>query len=575
LKSSSTRFGIALTFLATVTSMVVAACAPAGPQAGQRETTAGGTPSAPSVLRVAITTDAEPKELGLAFGSISSGAAEPRYMLHAPLTIRDDKAEIQPRLVERVATVENGDWKMTPDGKMEVTWKLRPDARWHDGAAFTSADMVLGWKITKEPELGLGSSIHRQIDDVVAIDPQTVVVKWKNVYVFGNDMGMQVVPPVHSGKLGPLFEAGDMQAFQASPLWSEQWVGLGPYKMGQWVRGSLLEMSAYDDYFLGRPKIDRVSIHYFGDTRSLIVSTIAGDVDLVPVGSMKAEEANVLKQEWESKGSGKVVLSANKLRNGDYQFREASAPWMDARVRQAMTMLLDRTAMVETLHNGLSTADDLFLLKDEPAYALARQKQLPNLAYDVAGAHRLMTQAGYTRGSDGIYRTADGTPFVIEMTTTNDINTNVQELLAISDAWKTNGIDSKHTFISSADDKDAIRGQVKGVNLTSTALGLGGYNAYISAEIRSAQTRWKGSNIGGYNNPAYDQMYSRALTLVSATERDALTADIAKFALDEQLYLPLVYSNDVSANATKLKGITQVTPNQRLNAWNVHLWTIG
>jgi peptide/nickel transport system substrate-binding protein len=554
--------------------MLVGACAPTAQRAGQSE---GSTPAstAPKVLRVAITTDAEPKELGLAFGSISAGAAEPRFMLHAPLTIYDDKAQIQPRLVERVPTIENGDWKITPDNKMELTWKLRPDAKWHDGTPFTAADVLLGFKIVQDPELALGTSTLRQIESVTAPDPQTLVVKWKNIYVYANDAGIQLLPPIHSAKIGPLYDAGDKQAFQASPVWGDQWVGLGPYKITQWLRGSTLEMTANDDYFLGRPKIDKIAIKYFGDTRALIVSTVANEVDLVPVGSMKAEEAHVLKQEWESRGAGFVTLSVNKLRNGDYQFRDPTAPWMDPRVRQAMTQLLDRKAQVETLHNGLSDVDDIFLLRSDPAYNLTKQMGLPNLAFDVTAAHRLMGEAGYVRAADGIYRAPSGTPFSIEMTTTNDINTNVQELLAIADAWKTNGIDSTHVFISGAMDKDAIRGQVNGVNLTSTAMGLTGYNSYITSEIRTAQTRWRGGNIGGYSNPAFDQQYAKALTLVNPTERDAATADIAKFILDQQLYLPLVHSNDVSGHAKNLQGITQVTPNQRLNAWNVHLWTMS
>lgn len=569
----SQRFGFAVTLVASLT-MLVTACAPSAPRTEQQEgsTTASSTPK---VMRVAITNDAEPKELGLAFGSISAGAAEPRFMLHAPLTVYDDKAQLQPRLVERVATVENGDWKMTPDGKMELTWKLRPDVRWHDGTALTSDDIVLSFKIATDPEMALGTSVLRQISEVVALDPQTIVVRWKNVYIYANDMGIQTLPPIHSARVAPLYEAGDKNAFQSSPVWGDQWVGLGPYRMGQWQRGSTMEMTANDSYFLGRPKIDKVVISYFGDTRALIVSTIAGEIDVVPVGSMKAEEAHVLKQQWESQGSGTVTLSANKLRNGDYQFRDPAAPWMDLRVRQAMAQLLDRKAQVETLHNGLSDVDDLFLAREEAAYRLTRQKTLPNLGFDVTGAHRLMTEAGYARGADGIYRTPAGSPFVIEMTTTNDINTNVQELLAVADAWKTNGIDSTHVFISGAMDKDAIRGQVNGINLTSTTLGLGSFSGYVTSEIRTAQTRWRGSNIGGHSNPSFDQMNTKLLSTVNATERDALTADMAKLLLDQQLYLPLVYSSDVSAHAKSVKGITGVLPSQRLNAWNVHTWTIS
>lgn len=567
------RLGVGLSLLMLVVLMV-AACAPNAPGARQ-EQAAPASNTGPTLLRVGSLAADEPKDFGLAFGSISAGASEPRFMPHAPLTVYDDKSILTPRLVERIPTVENGDWKISPDGKMELTWKLRGGVRWHDGTPFEAGDVVLGYKIATDPKLALATSVLRQIDDVSAPDAQTFVVSWRNVFISANDMGLNTIVPMPRHKIGPLYEAGDEQALAASPFWGEQWVGLGAFKMSAWERGSQMEMVANDDYFLGRPKIDCILLRYFGDTRAQIVGTLAGEVDFVPVGSMKTEEAAVLKTQWEAAGNGKVVLSFNKLGNGWFQFRDPSAPWIDPRVRQAMIILIDRQNMVETLHNGLSDVDDVFFLREEPAYKLAQQKGLPDLRFDVNRAHQLLAQAGFTRGSEGVYRSAAGVPFHLELGPASDINSDVQTMFVVSDSWKQAGIESDHLMITATTDRPALRGQMKGVALISTTQGLDSLNALATSEISSEATRWRGANISGYSNPAYDDLHKRVFTTINASERDQVAADLIKFSLDNVLYLPLTYSPDVSANRDAVSGITSVVPTQRVNAWNIHLWQLS
>lgn len=63
-------------------------------------------------------------------------------LVHTALTALDNKGVLQPRLAEAVPSLENGLWKVFPDGRMETTWKLKPGLRWHDGTPFTSDDLL-------------------------------------------------------------------------------------------------------------------------------------------------------------------------------------------------------------------------------------------------------------------------------------------------------------------------------------------------------------------------------------------------------------------------------------------------
>jgi peptide/nickel transport system substrate-binding protein len=559
-------------------AMLLSACAPSAQNSRTDQASAPNAPSSPSTpktLRIGITADAEPKEGGIAFGTSGAGGFEAGWLLHSFLTNYNDQTVLEARIAERVPTLENGDWKVNADGTMDVTWKLRPNVRWHDGTPLSAEDFVLGYKVGADADLGLsrGTRVLRQIADISSPDPQTLNVKWKNVYIYANVMDQQTLVPLPNHKLGALYDSGDRQGFLNSTAWAEDWVGLGPYKMKEWLRGSFIEAEAFDGYFMGRPKIDRVTIRWIGDTNTLIVSTISGDLDLVPVGSLKEEEAHVLKTQYETQGSGTVTLSANKLRNGQWQWRDPNAVWMqDVRIRHGLQHFIDRQSIVDTVQNGLSKVDDIVLAAQDPAYRLVQQRGLPDSSFDVNLGHRMLTEAGLTRGPNGTYRTAAGVPLAFEMSTTGDINSNVQELLALSNAWKTAGAEPTHVIIPGTGNKEEARGTLKGINLTSSDLSYRSFESHLTAELSTEGTRWRGSNHSGFSNQAFDDLYKRLLTTVSSSERDPMAADLVKILRDNAVYMPLSYSSDVSVARKGLRNVTGVFALQRVTAWNAHTW---
>ncbi len=565
--------------LATLISVgvLLVGCAPGAPGA-RGEQQASGTSPGPKVLRLGIAADAEPTEGGI-YGARSAGGFEPIYLLHAGLTVYNTEAalQLQPWLAERVPTIENGEWQMLPDGRMELTWKLRSDVRWHDGTPLAAEDLVLGFRVALEDPFGRGTRVLRLVEEVSAPDPQTLVMRWKSVYIFANAMGLDTaLLPLPRHRFAALWDAGDKQAFAASPYLSDEWIGLGPYRLREWLRASHIDTVAYDDYFLGKPKIDRAIIRYFGDTNALVVTFMAGDLDLLPVGSMKEGEAHVLKTQWADAGAGSVIVSEAKLRQGMWQLRDPSALWArDVRVRQALVNLIDRQTIAETVQHGLSSVDDIALLRGDPAYRLAQQRGLPKLNFDVSQAHRLLAEAGLNRGVDGLYRSEAGAPFAIQLSTTGDIQTNIQEMLAISNVWKTAGLEPDGVIIPGTANKDEVRTRLQGVNLTSSDLSYRAFEAYLTSEISSEATRWRGQNIAGYSNPAYDQQVTRLFTTVNSTERDGIAADLVKLSLDQVLYIPLTYSSDVSAVRKEVRGVTGVQRPQPVTAWNAHLWVMG
>lgn len=565
-------YGVLVSIVACI-ALLVTACVPGGSTASQQ----GGSAlsSAPKNLRMGMRVDDEPDaaEGGVAFNSSEAG-----YVFHSSLTVYDATTNVlEPRLAERVPTVENGDWRVTPEGRMELTWKLRPNIVWHDGTPLTAEDFVFGFKVGLDGELfARGTATLRAIEEVVAPDPQTVVVRWKELNILANAMGRNTIVPIPRHVLASLYETGSKQVIAASPYWMKDWVGLGPYRIGQWLEGSYIEAVAFDQYFLGRPKIEQLTIRYFGDVNTLMVTIMSGEVDLAPGGSFKQAEAAVLKNEWESRGAGKVMVNYSELRHGVMQFRNADAPWTDARVRKALVHMLDRQNIVDTVLGGLSEVEDLVLPRQDPAYRLAQQRGVPKYAYDLTQAQRLMTEAGFARGADGAYRTPAGQPIAIQAGATADLASNIQLVTVIADQWKKAGLDgSAFPIPDPHPDRDLMRNSVQGALVRGFQLDYAGFRNFTTPEIASETTRWRGGNRGGYSSQAYDQLVTRLLTTLRASDRDTIAADLLLWGANELPWIPLFYGSDVVSVKNGVRGITNTLPSQDVSSWNVHTWEIG
>src|SRR5205823_2484215 len=81
------------------------------------------------------------------------GAGAVKYMVHDYLVHEDDRATFQPHLAVEVPSVEKGSWQVNPDGTMDLTWKLQPNVRWHDGTPFTSEDLLFSFGVYRDPDL--------------------------------------------------------------------------------------------------------------------------------------------------------------------------------------------------------------------------------------------------------------------------------------------------------------------------------------------------------------------------------------------------------------------------------------
>src|SRR5206468_1100918 len=105
-------------------------------------------------------------------------------MVHTGLTIRDGQRNRLSRLAEAVPTLDNGLWRLLPDGRMETTWRLREGARWHDGVPLTSDDLLFSLEVGRDREMSaFNVQAYASIEDVRAPDPRTLTIGWKEPFI--------------------------------------------------------------------------------------------------------------------------------------------------------------------------------------------------------------------------------------------------------------------------------------------------------------------------------------------------------------------------------------------------------
>ena len=557
-------------------ALLLAACAPAagpGSRGGGAEGQAA-QPSAPKTLRVASVR--EPVDGVVIFSGSGDILKQLNYVFHAGLTIYDAQGNLQPRLAQKVPSVQDGDWKVLPDGGMEVTWKLKPNLKWHDGTALTAEDFVFGIQVAKDPQLPLphtgGVNFVRE---VTAPDPETLVVRWGETYYGAVDASPADMPALPRHIIGDLYRQGDPNLFTNSTFWTRDWVGLGPYKMGDWELGSYTEALAFDDYVLGRPKIDRLIIRYISDTNAIIAALLSGDIDEVNAGTLKPDDLTPVKNAWQSSGDGTVLEALTDVVAARLSFRDPSSPWFsDPRVRHALVNGVDRQLMQDTFYPG-PQPPDIYALPDEPVYRLASERGFPRYPYDLAAAERTMRDAGWTRGADGTYVNAAGQPFGIQVRIVANAPVNTRRGEVLADQWKQSGFGGELFAIpTQATNRPELKATSPGVFVMPDTLAPDLFEMFQSFNNATAGNRWAGTNLLGYNNPEFDRRYAEYANALEVGRRQSLHADLLRWMADEMAYIPLYY--DVGSTTTVMrKGITgpgRLSPVQKVTPWNIHEW---
>jgi peptide/nickel transport system substrate-binding protein len=535
--------GVSLSALALILGVLVG-CTPAAPSS----TPSGQVPAAPSAPKtLVVAVNREPPEFAGGFtGSSGSGGAGPiKHIVHATLVTANDSLVLEPELAVDLLSIEKGNWKLNADGTMDTTWKLRPNTKWHDGTPFTSEDLLFTFMVNKDPELPTPwTSQLALMESASAPDPLTFVVHWSKPF-FEADAAAGLDPlPRHL--LRDLYQAGDKTAFGRSPVFSTQFVGLGPYKLSRWEPGTEMELTRFAEFVLGRPPFDSVIVRFVFDGNTMIANILSGNVDVIIPPSVSLDTAFEIRQRWEGTGNQVLMVSNQRERLLEIQHRQDTA-----RPRFGLTILpvrtafyqgIDRQGLVDAVNQGLTSPADSWISPSNPLRAQV-EADIPKLPYDPKRAQQLLADAGWTRPAGGtLTHTETGEPFAIPLRADAGAGKE-REITIVGEYWKALGAVPEIDIIPSAREGDREYESLSpGLLLTANLTGDSWFqNRTLTSQISTPANRWTGRNRMGYSNPAVDPIVEKLNATIDPRERLPLHRQLLQVQGNDLPMMPLYW----------------------------------
>ncbi len=552
---------------------LLVACAQATPApGGSASERTIRTAQAPKVVTIGILREPNTFHNDLTQGTGAQGGnTQVLYIPHNYLVVENDRGLFQPQLAAEQIAVERGTWRVNPDGTMDTTWRLRSNVKWHDGAPFTSADLLFSFNVYKDPEVPTASGRALELmASATAPDPLTFLVHWSSPYVRA-DEGQALIPMARH-----LLEdayRNDKPNFANNPRFTAEFIGLGPYRLLSWEGGVQMDFARFEDYYLGRPPLDRVVVRFLADANTMVANILSGAVDvLLPIG-VDLEAALEVKRRWEGTGNWVTTDSSGRLRHLEIQHRpdyeQPKNGFTSATVRQAFYYAIDRRLLAEIMAGSPDLAADSWY---PPGQALRAQLEpsIPQFPYDPARAQQLLAQAGWQRAADGIvvHQTA-GERFEILLHGSASTRTEKEQHI-IADGWKAIGAHvNLHIIPAALAGNREYRSTLTGAGLIGV-----GYDAFYtdrlhSAFITSPANRWNGTNRGGYSNPRVDAILDRLVVTIGGDERLELHRQLLREQLGEVAVMPLYWDVDP---VLAVRGVKNVGRNAGGNTWNMHEW---
>ena len=458
----------------------------------------------------------------------------------------DANQQLIPRLAES--------WKALDD----TTWefKLRKGVKFHDGSDFTADDVLFSFE-RADGYTGGNSSFrtYTKGKTLKKIDDHTVHIITESPYpLMPNDMTTVMIMSSDAKGTG---EAGTNKGIDAKDFNDgTATMGTGPYKFVEWRKGDRVVLEKYDDYVgpLAQPW-DTVTFRFIPAEPARVAALLAGDVDMID--NVPTSDIEVLKKN-ESVGLSQGVSNRVIYLHLD-QFRDQSPfvtdkdgnvinenPLRDARVRKAISMMINRSAIVERVMEGVAIPAGQLL----PEGFFGRSPAMKAEKYDVAAAKKLLAEAGW---ADGFGLTIHGP---------NDRYINDAKIAeAIGQLLTAAGVPTKVvTMPKNVYFKRASKGGPDGSPEFSFVLvGWGSGTGEASSPLKSLlathdPSKGRGaSNRGRHSDPKVDALVEEALATVDDTKRAALLAEATEIAIGQnQGIIPLHYQVNTWATRTGL-----------------------
>jgi peptide/nickel transport system substrate-binding protein len=503
-----------------------------------------------------------------------------------PLFTVDGKGAVAPILAAELPSKANGG--LGEDGKT-VTFKLKKDVKWSDGQPFTSEDVVFTYQYLINKETAATSiGPYLEVDKVDAVDPLTVKVTFKNptpawytIFTGGNGW----ILPKHVLK-----DAVGGNAKNAP--FNQKPIGTGPYTVEDFKPGDLVVYKINPNYRdPAKPFFDQVQLKGGGDAVSAARAVLqTGEYDY----SWNLQVEWPVLQDIEKGGKGTIVTAPgsgveqvhynltdpNKEVDSEKSSLKAPHPFLaDQKVREAMTLAIDRETMAKQLYGG--AGDPSLNLLTTPTDYMSKNTKYE---FNLQKANQLLDEAGYKKGADGIRVTKDGAKMKVTFATS--INTLRQkEQALIKDGWQKIGIETELKSVDAGVYFGGDVGQTDNINhfywdtmMYTATFGSpfpidymkAWYSGDPARDVAQKSNGWQGTNRTRWINKDYNALWEQAAKETDPAKSKEIFIKMNDLVINSFTAVPLIERRFVSATSKALKGLN-ITPFDS-ETWNIADW---
>jgi peptide/nickel transport system substrate-binding protein len=418
-------------------------------------------------------------------------------------------------------------WKLVDD----TTWefKLRPGVKFQNGAPFTAEDIA--YTIDRVPTVpnspGSFAVYTKPVARVEIVDPLTVRLHTAGVYpLLPIDLSQVFIIP-HG--LGPMPATEDFNSGKDA-------IGTGPYRMLSYKSGDRVELERNDGWWGPKPTWQHIDYRMIPNDASRSAALLAGDVqfiEFVPpddAARMRTDKRVALA---ETNSLRFVYLWLDRSRQGAEPFISGpngekldKNPLNDLRVRQALSMAINRPSIVEHVMEGEAVPTGQFLAAGRPTY-------VPGLdppKYDPDHAKALLAEAGFPNG------------FRITLHGPNDRYVNDAKIIqAVGQMWSRVGVQTTVDAITWSNFIGRANKQEFSAYLLAWGIATGEASDPLRAliETYNAEKGVGSVNRGRYSNPTLDALIDKAVSTAGDAAREKLLQQATKIAIDDVAIIPL------------------------------------
>ncbi len=427
-------------------------------------------------------------------------------------------------------------WDISPDGK-KITFHLRRNVKWQDGAPFTSADVMFTYRRMIDPRTPTPyGEDFRQVKRARAPDPYTFVAEYARPFAPAlASWGMDILPK-HLLEMYP--------DISKSPL-NKKPVGTGPYRFVEWRTGEKVVYDANPDYFEGKPYIARVVTRIIPDQATMFLELLSGGVDIMDLTPPQYTRQTDTPGFKGSFNKYKYLASAYTYLG----FRLSHPFFKDRRVRQAIAFATDKKALIEGVLLGLGQEATGPYKPGTWAY----DPDVRKYPHDPAKARELLAEAGWKeKDADGVLR-KDGRRFEFTVMTNagNEARSKTaailqQNLAEVGIRMRIQTVEWA-AFINQFIDKRAFDAVILGWSLSPDP------DQY---EIwHSSKTGPKELNFIGFSNPEVDKLLEEGRSTFDIGKRKKAYFRIQEILAEEQPYVFLYVPDALPVVQKRFHGI--------------------